>query len=84
MALGPYIVQTMLILVAPPLLAASIYMTLGRIVVKIDAENKSIIPVRFLTKIFVIGDVISFLLQCGGTARPLVLFDLIFLGTDFQ
>ncbi|KAJ5702612.1 hypothetical protein N7488_010160 [Penicillium malachiteum] len=66
MALGPYIAQTMLILVAPPLFAASIYMTLGRIIVKLGAEDKSIIPVRFLTKIFVIGDVISFLLQCGG------------------
>jgi hypothetical protein len=84
MALGPYIVQTMLILVAPPLLAASIYMTLGRIVVKIDAENKNIIPVRFITKIFVIGDVISFLLQCGGTIRPLILLELILQGTDFQ
>ncbi|KAJ5737664.1 uncharacterized protein N7483_002789 [Penicillium malachiteum] len=66
MALGPYIVQTMLILVAPPLFAASIYMTLGRIVVKLGAEEKFIIPVWFLTKIFVIGDVVSFLLQCGG------------------
>lgn len=65
-ALGPYIVQTMLILVAPPLFAASIYMTLGRIVVKLGAEDKSIIPVRLLTKIFVVGDVVSFLLQCGG------------------
>jgi hypothetical protein len=66
LALGPYIVQTMLILVAPPLFAASIYMTLGRIVVNLGAEDQSIVPVRFLTKIFVIGDVISFLLQCGG------------------
>ncbi|CAG7978860.1 unnamed protein product [Penicillium salamii] len=65
-ALGPYIVQTMLILVAPPLFAASIYMTLGRIIVKLDAEEMSLVPVRFLTKIFVVGDVISFLLQCGG------------------
>ncbi|KAJ5569010.1 RTA1 domain protein, partial [Penicillium hetheringtonii] len=65
-ALGPYIVQTMLILVAPPLFAASIYMTLGRIILKLDAEDQSIIPVRYLTKLFVIGDVISFLLQCGG------------------
>jgi hypothetical protein len=59
----------MLILVAPPLFAASIYMTLGRIIVKLDAEEMSLVPVRFLTKIFVIGDVISFLLQCGGTCR---------------
>lgn len=66
MALGPYIVQTMLILVAPPLFAASIYMTLGRVVVKLGAEKQSIVPVRFLTKTFVVGDVISFLMQCGG------------------
>ncbi|CAI7633026.1 unnamed protein product [Penicillium bialowiezense] len=65
-ALGPYIVQTMLILVAPPLFAASIYMTLGRIIVKLDAEEMSLVPVKYLTKIFVVGDVISFLLQCGG------------------
>ncbi|KAJ5128332.1 Protein RTM1 [Penicillium atrosanguineum] len=65
-ALGPYIVQTMLILVAPPLFAASVYMTLGRVVIKLNAEDKSIVPVRFLTKLFVVGDVISFLLQCGG------------------
>ncbi|KAJ5803437.1 Protein RTM1 [Penicillium pulvis] len=66
MALGPYIVQTMLILVAPPLFAASIYMTLGRVVVKLGAEKQSKVPVRFLTKTFVVGDVISFLMQCGG------------------
>ncbi|KAF3385543.1 Protein RTM1 [Penicillium rolfsii] len=65
-ALGPYIVQTMLILVAPPLFAASIYMTLGRVIVALHCQELSIVPVRFLTKIFVVGDVISFLLQCGG------------------
>ncbi|PYH91883.1 RTA1 like protein [Aspergillus ellipticus CBS 707.79] len=66
LALGPYITQTMLILVAPPLFAASIYMTLGRLIDRLDAESASLIPVRWLTKIFVVGDVISFLLQCGG------------------
>ncbi|RAL14299.1 RTA1 domain-containing protein [Aspergillus homomorphus CBS 101889] len=65
-ALGPYITQTMLILVAPPLFAASIYMTLGRLIVRLDAESASLIRVRWLTKIFVVGDVISFILQCGG------------------
>ncbi|RJE18248.1 RTA1 domain protein [Aspergillus sclerotialis] len=65
-ALAPYIVQTLLILIAPPLFAASIYMTLGRILRHLHAEDKSIVPVRFLTKIFVSGDVISFLLQAAG------------------
>ncbi|KAL4898702.1 RTA1 like protein-domain-containing protein [Aspergillus ambiguus] len=65
-ALGPYIVQTMLILVAPPLFAASIYMTLGRLVVALGEEPASLVPVRWMTKVFVVGDIISFLLQCGG------------------
>ncbi|KAL4944151.1 RTA-like protein [Aspergillus oleicola] len=56
----------MLILVAPPLFAASIYMTLGRLVVHLGAEQASLIPVKYITKIFVVGDVVSFLLQCGG------------------
>jgi hypothetical protein len=66
LALGPYIVQTMLILVAPPLFAASIYMTLGRLIVNLGAERASIIRVKYITKIFVVGDEIWFLLQCGG------------------
>lgn len=60
----------MLILVAPPLFAASIYMTLGRLILRLDAQSASLIPVRWLTKIFVVGDVISFILQCGGTIHP--------------
>lgn len=63
----------MLILVAPPLFAASIYMTLGRVILKLNAEPASLIRVRWLTKIFVAGDVISFLLQCGGNKHHLVL-----------
>ncbi|GAB1217331.1 hypothetical protein ATERTT37_006569 [Aspergillus terreus] len=57
---------TMLILVAPPLFAASIYMTLGRVIVALNEESASLVRVRLLTKVFVVGDVISFLLQCGG------------------
>lgn len=43
-ALGPYIVQTMLILVAPPLFAASIYMTLGRVMVSSTLNNSPSYP----------------------------------------
>jgi hypothetical protein len=62
----------LLILLAPPLFAASIYMTLGRVTVKLRAEKQSIVPVRILTKVFVTGDVISFLLQAGGTVEVLL------------
>lgn len=61
-----YIMQSVLILVAPALFAATIYMTLGRLMRTAHSEKHSIIPARWLTKIFVIGDVISFFIQGGG------------------
>ncbi|KAJ5294887.1 hypothetical protein N7508_009708 [Penicillium antarcticum] len=61
-----YAIQTLLILLAPPLYAASVYMVLGRTVTYLQAETQSLVPVRWMTKIFVSGDVFSFLLQCAG------------------
>uniref|UniRef100_A0A093XCV8 Protein RTM1 n=1 Tax=Talaromyces marneffei PM1 TaxID=1077442 RepID=A0A093XCV8_TALMA len=51
------------ILLAPALFAASIYMTLGRLLRFLHAEHLSLINVQWLTKIFVIGDVLSFAVQ---------------------
>lgn len=64
--LVPYIVQGVLLLVAPALFAATIYMELGRIIVLVDGEHHSIIKKRWLTKTFVCGDILSFLMQSGG------------------
>ncbi|KAH8819486.1 RTA1 like protein-domain-containing protein [Xylogone sp. PMI_703] len=64
--LGPYIIQSLLILLAPALFAASIYMILSRIILLTDGEKHSIIRSRWLTKVFVTGDVLSFLVQSGG------------------
>ncbi|KAF2684556.1 RTA1 like protein [Lentithecium fluviatile CBS 122367] len=64
--LGPYIQQTLLLLIAPALYAASIYMMLGRIILLTDGEDHSMIPKRWLTKVFVTGDVISFMMQGAG------------------
>ncbi|KAL4767047.1 RTA1 like protein-domain-containing protein [Aspergillus nidulans var. acristatus] len=61
-----YALQTVLILLAPALYAASIYMVLGRLIVYLAAEQHSLVRVNWMTKIFVTGDVISFLMQCGG------------------
>jgi hypothetical protein len=63
----PYIIQNVFILVAPALFAASIYMTLGRIILAVKGEEYSVIRPTRLTKTFVIGDVLSFLIQ-GGSA----------------
>lgn len=65
--LSPYIIQTLLPLIAPALYAASIYMILGRIILLTDGEKHSIIRKNLLTKVFVAGDVLSFLLQGAGT-----------------
>lgn len=59
----PYAVQYLLLLIAPALFAASIYMVLGRIVVLLEAQSHSLVPVAWLTKIFVTADVLSLGLQ---------------------
>ncbi|GKT47198.1 protein RTA1 [Colletotrichum spaethianum] len=64
--LGPYIIQSILLLVAPALYAATIYMELGRIITVIDGEGHALIRKEWMTKVFVTGDVLSFLLQGGG------------------
>ncbi|KAF9870204.1 hypothetical protein CkaCkLH20_12290 [Colletotrichum karsti] len=64
--LMPYIIQNVLLLIAPALMAASIYMILGRIIMLTDGESHALIKRRWLTKIFVAGDVFSFLLQSSG------------------
>ncbi|KAF4958096.1 hypothetical protein FGADI_2654 [Fusarium gaditjirri] len=61
-----FTVQAILILVAPALFAASIYMILGRIIISLRAQHLSLIPVRWLTKVFVCGDILSFSLQAAG------------------
>ena len=65
-ALGPFVTQSVLLLVAPAFLAASIYMELGRIVLMTGGDTVLFIRRTWLTKIFVTGDVICFLLQAGG------------------
>ncbi|KAH6670137.1 putative RTA1 domain protein [Halenospora varia] len=65
-ALGPYIMQTLLLLIAPALFAATIYMILGRIILLLGGSSRSPIRKSVLTKLFVCGDVLSFLAQAAG------------------
>ncbi|KAL2182241.1 RTA1-domain-containing protein [Thermothelomyces heterothallicus CBS 203.75] len=64
--LTPYIVQNLLILLGPALLAASIYMILARLIRLLGAEEYALVRTRWMTKIFVAGDVLSFLAQGAG------------------
>jgi hypothetical protein len=62
-----FIVQTLFILISPAFYAASIYMVLGRIILLLDAEKYALIRRKWLTAFFVIGDVLSLVVQAGGT-----------------
>ncbi|KAH7141253.1 RTA1 like protein-domain-containing protein [Dactylonectria estremocensis] len=64
--MNPYIIQSLLLLLGPALFAASIYMVLGRIIALLEAGELSVIRTNWLTKVFVLGDVLSFLAQSGG------------------
>lgn len=66
----PYVIQQLFLLLAPSFFAASIYMILGRIIRLLNGESNSLIRTSWLTKIFVTGDVLSFLMQ--GSGMPLI------------
>ncbi|KAH7248225.1 RTA1 like protein-domain-containing protein [Fusarium solani] len=65
LSVGGFVIQAILILVAPALYAASIYMILGRLIRTVDGECLSLVPVQWVTRIFVTGDVVAFSLQAG-------------------
>lgn len=62
-SLGPYIVQAVFILIPPAFFAATIYMILGRIVRLVEGDHLSVIKPQIITKVFVTGDYLSFLIQ---------------------
>lgn len=63
---GPYIIQALLLLLGPPFYAASIYMVLGRLIRLLEADRYSMVRLKWLTKIFLFGDVVSILAQGMG------------------
>ena len=73
-------IQAIFILVSPALYAASIYMILARLILSIHSAHLSIVPVRWMTRVFVTFDVVSFALQGGGggiqAAGTLELFEI--------
>lgn len=62
----PYVLQSTLLLLAPVLFAASLYMTLSRIIRAVNGAHCSLIRPQWLTRIFVFGDAFSFLIQASG------------------
>lgn len=66
---APFIVQTLAILLAPIVFAAAVYMFLGRLIRASGHPKLSFIRINWLTKIFVSGDVVCFLIQAAGAGQ---------------
>ncbi|CAI4557894.1 CCT_1a_G0028300.mRNA.1.CDS.1 [Saccharomyces cerevisiae] len=64
--IAPYVIQAVLLLIAPALYAATIYMLFGRLLNVMRCESLMIVSSRFGTSFFVFGDVVSFCLQAAG------------------
>ncbi|CAD6468507.1 Y55_G0052380.mRNA.1.CDS.1 [Saccharomyces cerevisiae] len=64
--IAPYVIQAVLLLIAPALYAATIYMLFGRLLHVMRCESLMIVSSRFETSFFVFGDVVSFCLQAAG------------------
>ncbi|KAI8932678.1 hypothetical protein NX059_010172 [Plenodomus lindquistii] len=66
LAKTPYIIQSTLLLLAPILFAASVYMILGRLMMRTESTDLAIVRAKWVTKIFVGGDILCFFVQAGG------------------
>jgi uncharacterized membrane protein len=62
-AMMPYVMHSITLLIAPALIATTIYTCLGEIIRSLKGEKDSVISVNYLTKNFTVGDVLSFLMQ---------------------
>jgi hypothetical protein len=77
----PYAFYSMATLLAPALFAATIYMSLGRLVRAIQAQPLLLIPERWITTLFVGGDILSFIVQGGGCGLMVMRnIDLVLMG----
>ncbi|KAH7010956.1 RTA1 like protein-domain-containing protein [Macrophomina phaseolina] len=62
----PYILNTVLPLMAPALFAASMYMVLGHIIRQTEGEELALVRASWRTKILLLGDVLSGVTQAIG------------------
>ncbi|PHH55122.1 Protein RTA1 [Ceratocystis fimbriata CBS 114723] len=68
-SMGPFIMQSLLLLLGPTFYAASIYMILGRLITLLEAQEYSLVRPSWLTKFFLVGDIASILLQGMGGGK---------------
>ncbi|RBR12886.1 uncharacterized protein FIESC28_08377 [Fusarium coffeatum] len=64
----PYAIQTFALLLGPTFMTASIYMMLSKIIIALDADTHSLVPVKGLPKVFIFCDLVSLAAQLTGAA----------------
>ncbi|PLB48729.1 RTA1 like protein [Aspergillus steynii IBT 23096] len=70
-AFGPFVAQSICIVLPPAFYAATIYMTYGRIVNHVGRDDLSLVSARKVTKIFLWGDITAIIGQStGGGLTP--------------
>ncbi|KAK2687822.1 hypothetical protein QWA68_013722 [Fusarium oxysporum] len=67
---SPFILQNVLLLVGIPFLAATVYMSLGRMTVALRAQELSFLSPRWMTKIYVLIDIGCIFSQLMGAMMP--------------
>ncbi|CCF38213.1 RTM1 [Colletotrichum higginsianum] len=67
---GSFILQNLLILGSPPLFAATIYMSLGRIIIALDLRRHTMISPRLTAFFYVVVDISCFVTQVFGAVMP--------------
>ncbi|KAF4503356.1 RTM1 [Fusarium agapanthi] len=63
---APYAIQTFALLLGPSLITASIYMILSKIIIALDADIYSLVPVKVIPKVFIFGDLVALAAQFTG------------------
>lgn len=67
-SLGIFISEDLMIVLSPCFFIAANYTLLGRLAGEIDCAHHVLLPVKRLTLIFVLSDVITFVIQAGGAS----------------
>ena len=67
---GPFIIQNLLLLSAAPFLAATVYMSLARIILALDARRHALISPRWVTFLYVTVDIGCIATQIAGSIIP--------------
>ncbi|KAL1887991.1 hypothetical protein Sste5346_009873, partial [Sporothrix stenoceras] len=67
---GPFILQNLLLLAAPPFIAATMYMSFGSITIALEGAKDALISPRWLTKIYVLIDIGCVVTQVMGAVLP--------------